>query len=384
MKKRKLIAAKHILLTTGVVLLGAAMITACGKKETAVVDDDLTEEIEEEEELDYEELEEDDGNLSLLTNEPLRDERVGKRPVSIMIENTKMALPQYGLNEAGVVYECPAEGGITRFLAFFDDYDNMDRIGNVRSCRPYYAYIAAEYDSVYVHYGQSVQGKEVLSAGVVDDLNGLDGSVERVVFYRSTDKKAPHNAYTSTEGINNGIEAKGYAADYEDENPKGHFLFAEESNDLEDGEDAQKVNLYFPTNDPYYVYDEDEQLYTRYQFGAAETDAVDGNNVKAANLILQNVSSSIYPGTEYLDITLTGSGEGKFITRGKACDITWKKESTNDITHYYYENGDEIELNAGQTWVHLIENAGVSRCTIEGADGESSTDSTEDTVSTTD
>ena len=130
------------------------------------------------------------------------------------------------------------------------------------------------------------------------------------------------------------------------------------------------VSLYFPTNKPYYVYDEDEKLYTRYQFGAPETDAVDGNNVKAANLILQNVSSSIYPGTEYLDITLTGSGQGKYITRGKACDITWKKESNSDITHYYYENGDEIELNPGKTWVHLIENAGADRCEISSSEGQ--------------
>lgn len=351
----------------------ALVFFGCGKKSNRPVTDieaELEENLDSEEKAEEEGEEEVSGELSLLTHEPLKEERIGKRPVSIMIENTKMALPQYGLNEAGVVYECPAEGGITRFLAVFDDYDGMDRIGNVRSCRPYYAYIAAEYDSIYLHYGQSVQGGEVLKSGVVDDLNGLDGSIERIVYYRSTDKKAPHNAYTSSDGIKGGIEAKGYSQDYESELPEGHFLFADEENTLPDGEAAEKVSLYFPTNKPYYVYDEDEKLYTRYQFGAPETDAVDGNNVKAANLILQNVSSSIYPGTEYLDITLTGSGQGKYITRGKACDITWKKESNSDITHYYYENGDEIELNPGKTWVHLIENAGADRCEISSSEGQ--------------
>ena len=352
--------------------LAVSLFTACGKKKPDVAEE-VTEEEEEEITAEdfYEELDDEEetaGDLSLLTHEPLKEERVGLRPVSIMIENTRMALPQYGLNKAGVVYECPAEGGITRYLAVFDDYDDMMRIGNVRSCRPYYAYIAAEYDSIYLHYGQSVQGGEVLRSGVVDDLNGLDGSIEKIVYFRSTDKKAPHNAYTSTDGINKGIEAKGYTKAYDEENPQGHFLFADEENTLEDGEDATKVSLYYPTNNPYYVYDEDEKVYTRYQFGASETDAVDGNDVTAANLILQNVSSSIYPGTEYLDITLTGSGEGKFITRGKAVDITWSKNSSSDITHYYYEDGDEIELNAGKTWVHLIENAGVSRCTISGTE----------------
>ena len=208
----------------------ALVFFGCGKKSNRPVTDieaELEENLDSEEKAEEEGEEEVSGELSLLTHEPLKEERIGKRPVSIMIENTKMALPQYGLNEAGVVYECPAEGGITRFLAVFDDYDGMDRIGNVRSCRPYYAYIAAEYDSIYLHYGQSVQGGEVLKSGVVDDLNGLDGSIERIVYYRSTDKKAPHNAYTSSDGIKGGIEAKGYSQDYESELPEGHFLFAD-------------------------------------------------------------------------------------------------------------------------------------------------------------
>ena len=345
--------------------LVASVSVGCGKKQSGKNDEDVFKEESAVSELEEAEVEEEEAEevtaKSLLTNEPLDEDRVNKRPVSIMIENTKMALPQYGLNEAGIVYECPAEGGITRFLALFDNYNDMDRIGNIRSCRPYYAYIAAEYDSIYMHYGQSVHGKEVLETGIVDDLNGLDGSIERDVYFRSSDKKAPHNAYTSTDGINKGIEDKGYRVEYKD-GETGHFLFAEKENKLKGYDDAQVIKLYFPTNNPYYVYDSEEKLYTRYQFGAVESDAVDSNPVKTANIILQNVTSSIYPGTQYLDITLTGSGEGKYLTRGKVMDITWSKASNQDVTHYYDEDGNEIKLNTGKTWVHLIENAGVSKC----------------------
>ena len=364
----------------GTLCLAAFCLCSCGKKDSAEEEDffetDEQAEVEADEEEVEEEEEEEEVFYSLLTHEPVEEERTTARPVSIMIENTTMALPQYGLNEAGIVYECPAEGGITRFLALFDNYDNMERIGNVRSCRPYYAYIAAEYDSIYLHYGQSVQGQEVLNSGIVDDLNGLDGSIEPIVYYRSTDKSAPHNAYTSTDGIKDGIKEKGYRTEIDSEHAKGHFKFAEEENELEDGEDAEVLKLYFPYDNPYYIYDKTDKLYTRYQFGDTETDAVDGNDVKAANLILQNVPSSIIEGSYYLNINLNGSGSGKFLTRGKVVDISWKKYSDSDITHYYYENGDEIELNPGQTWVHLIENAGASDCVtyetkeaFEGNDG---------------
>ncbi|MBR1630104.1 MAG: DUF3048 domain-containing protein [Lachnospiraceae bacterium] len=363
MKNRMIYAA-------GLLGLSLMLLTACGKKKEDTAEDFFEEEMEEAEEeggLDVEEIEEEEEEelfYSLLTHEPVEEELTKKRPISIMIENTTMALPQYGINKAGIVYECPAEGGITRFLALFDDYSGMDRIGNVRSCRPYYAYIAAEFDSIYLHYGQSVQGQEVLNSGIVDDLNGLDGAIEPIVYFRSSDKPAPHNAYTSTDGINDGIEAKGYRTEINEDHEKGHFRFAEEENTLEDqeGEDAEVLSLYFPNDRPYYVYDEEEQLYTRYQFGDTETDANDGENVKAANLILQNVPSSVISGSYYLDINLNGSGTGKFLTRGKVVDISWSKNSNYDITHYFYENGDEIELNPGKTWVHLVENAGGADC----------------------
>ena len=146
---------------------------------------------------------------SLLTGEWIDASLVRSRPIAIMMEDTKAALPLYGLNSAGVVYEAPVEGGITRLVAIMENYGDLERIGNVRSCRPYYVYIASEYDAVYVHYGQSVQGLEVLNTGIVDNLSGLDGSVESTVFFRTSDRKSPHNAYASGQGIIAGIAKKG-------------------------------------------------------------------------------------------------------------------------------------------------------------------------------
>lgn len=161
---------------------------------------------------------------SLLTGEWIDASLVRNRPIAIMMEDTKAALPLYGLNSAGVVYEAPVEGGITRLVAIMENYGDLERIGNVRSCRPYYVYIASEYDAVYVHYGQSVQGLEVLNTGIVDNLSGLDGSVESTVFFRTSDRKSPHNAYASGQGIIAGIAKKGYDTTYA-EDYSGHWIF---------------------------------------------------------------------------------------------------------------------------------------------------------------
>ena len=67
----------------------------------------------------------------------------------------------------------------------------------------------------------------------------------------------------------------------------------------------------------------------------------------------------------YLNVDMVSGGNGKYITKGKAIDITWKKDSVNTeekyaaenfgVTHYYDADGNEITLNQGRTWVCIIQ-----------------------------
>lgn len=337
-------------------LVGALSISmiACGSKK----DESAVEEQANDVEVNVPEELEDTGFYSRLTGLPVEsEEEVNLRPIAVMTENTKVALPQYGLNQAGVLYECPVEGGITRMMAIYDQKTafSMKQLGNVRSCRPYFALIGSEYDAIYVHFGQSIQGLTLLETGKIDNLNGLDGEVADTVFYRTSDKSAPHNAYASGEGIQKGIEKKGYRTEVNRENT-GYLKFAKEENMLEDGEDCAVIEPYFLNNSPYFIYNEETGLYERYEFGQPQVDAIDGKQVAVKNVIFKNCPSSIYELTEYLFIPTEGSGVGKYFTNGKMIDITWTKELETDETHYYDPSGNELEINPGQTWFCLIEN----------------------------
>ena len=308
---------------------------------------------------------------SLLTGEWVPEEQGKKRPVSVMTENIPVAMPQYGLNKAGVIYECPMEGGLTRLMAIYEDYSGLDKIGNVRSCRPYFAYFAGEFDSVYVHFGQSVYALEVLESGLVNNISGLDGSVSST-FYRTDDRKAPHNAYVSEQGIKEGIAKKGYREEY-DANYPGHYLFVEDGkeNNLDKGTDCKALRLYYPSNTPSFVYDDKTKTYKRFQYGEAQIDKVDEKQIEVKNIILQNVISDVYDSPEgYLNLTVSGSGEGKYITNGKMIDVTWTKSTEDGITHYYDSNNKEIQLNPGKTWVSIIQNQYADRnvfsATVDG------------------
>ncbi len=312
---------------------------------------EIVEEEKKEEAAQPEEITVPTGPASVLTGLPLEHaDAEGRRLVAVMFENTKAALPHAGINRAGIIYECPMEGGISRFMAVYDDYDGLDIIGNIRSCRPYFAYLAAEYDAVYLHFGQSVQGRAVLDTGIVDELNGLDGSVESQVFFRTSDRKAPHNSFASAAGIDAGIAKKGFDTK---NTAASHFTFSDFGNSLPGGSDCKALTVYYPNGMPYFIYDDETKTYKRYEFSAPETDSVDGEQLAVTNIIIEQVPVSNYEGYEYLNIPITGSGTGKFITNGRMTDITWSKAGNSEITHYYMPDGSEIALNPGKTWICL-------------------------------
>ena len=77
------------------------------------------------------------------------------RPVTIMVNNIREALPQIGISEADIVYEIIEEGGITRLLCVYNDYSDIPEIGSVRSARDYFIDIADAHDAIFVHAGAS-------------------------------------------------------------------------------------------------------------------------------------------------------------------------------------------------------------------------------------
>lgn len=202
-----------------------------------------------------------DGKIrSYLTGEMVDVVKANRRPLAIMMSNDKESLPQYGINRAGVVYEAPAEGDMNRYMSVIEDYDDLDRIGSVRSCRTYYTYFAREFDAIYAHYGQSTFAKPYLKN--VDNINGIEG-IGDTAFYRSKDKKRPHNAYASFDGIQRAMEHLGYTQEY-DASYEGHFQFARTGQPVEltgdDAIDAYKVTPGYLYHKPWFEYHEDDGL----------------------------------------------------------------------------------------------------------------------------
>ena len=342
-----------ILITTVFVI---AALSACKKKqeETTVPETEAPTEISTEAETEPAIPE---GMMrSYLTGELVPEEIGLRRPVAVMFNNVKAAVPQSGISRCGVIYEAPVEGGIVRFLGVMEDYDDLDRIGSVRSARTYYVYLQQEWESIFLHYGQCNYANPYLEQPQVQNLNGIDRTGSET-FFRVSDRKAPHNAYTSAEGIQAGIEKMGYDTVHsQDFEAPFQFLEEEEKNPfMSSASGASKVSIGYTNNKPWFEYNPSDGLYYRYQFGEAQTDTLDGSQLTCRNIIIQVCDYSHYYDTPYLYFELWGEGTGYYITDGKQIPITWKKETEWGPTHYYNEEGDEIMLNPGKTWVCIVQ-----------------------------
>lgn len=291
---------------------------------------------------------------SLLTGEPINENKGNRRPIAVMYNNIIDAIPHSGISSADIVYEATVEGGLTRLMAIFENYDKVERLGSVRSCRLYYAHWATEYDAIYCHFGQSSYALDFLNSDSVDNLNGMEW-VGGTVYFRSADRYAPHNAFTSPDKIKEGIKLKEYRESYDD-SYKGHLKFVEYGTEqkLKKGKSAENIQLSYAINRPWFNYNKKTKLYERYQYGEKHIDDLTNKQVSCKNIIIQYCGFQVLGDGKTLNMNHIGEGTGSYITNGKAIEITWKKDTATSQTKYYNESGEEITLNTGKTWICIV------------------------------
>ena len=305
---------------------------------------------------------------SVYTNESVSADLANARPIAVMMPTDREAQPSYGIGSADILYEIMEEGSISRQMAIIPDWQGMDRIGNIRSCRKYYIYAAKEWDPILIHFGGVVYMQGIIDGA---DVNNLSGTYEYGVggkapgagfFFRSSDRSAPHNAYISAEGIKKAAMQQGYSLNLRSDyyNPV-HFKFASGVNDLSkynDAADAREIDLSsaFPYSKSKLVYNEDEGKYYKSIFGSPQKDAVTGEQISFANVIVQNTKWETLDEKGYLDFKMIDSTEdGYYYTKGKRIHINWKKDSDYSPTKYYDDNGNEIEMNTGRTYIAIAQ-----------------------------
>lgn len=287
---------------------------------------------------------------SSLTGVEVSDSSEITHPVTaVMIENSPEARPQSGLRGAGVVYEAVAEGGITRFLAIYQG-NKPELIGPVRSLRYYYLNWAAPYQASIAHVGGSYNALQEVQNGNHRDI---DQSFNSGAYWRSSDRVAPHNVYTSGINLDNLNLSKGYAS-------SNFSSFSRTEGKPATEPTATEIQLNFSSwlFSTSYSYNKDSNSYNRSLAGSPHNDRESGQISPNVVIALEVETASRGGSDGYEDIVTVGSGKATIFQNGTATLATWHKKSMLEPLEILDDQNKPIELVRGQTWISAITHTG--------------------------
>ncbi len=362
----------------------ALCLAGCGKEQEPepIVQPEVVETVEPEQVIDDTEGEDEEPDETVITERVVKDgkiqsyltgqwvstEQAQRRPIAVMIPNNKPAMPQYGLSRAAIIYEAPVEGRITRLMGVFEEFDDLERIGPVRSSRDYYVYVAMGYEAIYCNWGLAVPYVEELinrpnyynvSAAVVGIHNPADEAFGR---FSRPGYATEFTGYLKIDGLFKAVDRLGYDWNYDDAYVPP-FLFAAD-NVTAEYEDKESATMIYPGGKtgnnasgygayhPYFEYHEDDHLYYRYQDGEEQIDELDGNQLTFSNVVFQYCHGEVRDDHDYLSFGVHGEGDAIVFTNGKVIKGKWERYD-GDFTpaKFYDEDGNEIVFNQGKTWI---------------------------------
>ncbi|MET0785419.1 MAG: DUF3048 domain-containing protein [Paenisporosarcina sp.] len=329
------------------VVFAVLLISGCSKDK-----DKATDVLKNDEEKEIEVVDMTDEEVILPFQAPFSGIRGEKeftnRPVLVTINNHPHARPQSGIAQADIVYEMIAEANVTRLLALYQS-ELPERIGPVRSARDYFIEIADGLDAFYVAHGYSPEARQILESGVIDHINGMQ--YDGTLFTRSSDRKAPHNSYTSAEQVMQGMEIVGATTEIEKIPP---FSYYESAEGAKMGTIASVIDVRFGISEDFhhvYTYDTLTQQYSRSSGGHLTTDKDTLEQVSLSNVMFFEVPHQTIDNQGRQQLNLTSGGRAYLFQAGIMKEIEWQQI---DGILVPMEEGLPAMLVPGKSWVHLV------------------------------
>lgn len=295
---------------------------------------------------------------------PLTGERgfnaaaVGKRPVAVMVNNVRAALPQYGIAAADVIFELPVEAGITRLMAVYADYTAVPDVCSVRSCRYYYPLLCLGMDAVYCHWGMDQTiAKETLTRTGLDRFDGstFSGSLYFRDEARLETYATEHTGYLKGSALPDMMANYGMRTDLAAEYCRPLFQFAAEGVPLNSSQTpSREIRLNFSS--AYYStfqYDEAAGNYKKLHSGSPHIDAHTGTQLSFENIMILQTDVHTREDEYLMDVALSG-GTGYYAANGGIQPITWTKNSETDPIRLYDLNGSELTVSPGKSYIGII------------------------------
>ena len=292
-----------------------------------------------------------------LNGEGLETDPGNYRPYAVMINNIVYAMPQCGVSQADIIYEVLAEGGVTRMIAIFSDITKAEKLGSMRSIRPYYIEIALSYDAIVVHAGGSDQAySDIITKKTSTILTACGGAYGGSIFYRDPNRMSygiEHSLFTTPEKILEYLPELGISEEHDGTFDYG-LIFGDDAVPA-GGESAESIDVDFGGQKmTYLTYNSDTEKYTAVQHSVDYIDGNTGEKVAFDNVLILYAETHVLDNYGRRSINLNGSGNGQFACGGHYIDIIWNHDGTGSPFTYTKADGTELALNVGKTYIAIV------------------------------
>ncbi|MDD6187031.1 MAG: DUF3048 domain-containing protein [Oscillospiraceae bacterium] len=310
-----------------------------------------------------------------LTGEKTDDKTaIYSRPVAVMINNAKIAMPQSGLTDADIIYEMVTEAGVTRLMAVYNDISDIKgRVGPVRSARDQFIEFVLPLNAVYVHIGTSTTAKRMLNFYKYRDIDGIylgflsfsfDSELSKI-------KSSEHCWYTDADLIKAGIEANNIGTVSAGFYPAFNFVDANGEKYVIDGDKTVYNIAYSYSNyrDVSFSYNPETDKYLKFAFGTPHSDADTGEQLAFDNVIVLMCEVGVEEENGILPEFYLDEGDGFYFTGGKMQKIKWSKKEPEDPLVLRDENDELLSINTGKTYVGVLSTDRADTVSLTDIDG---------------
>lgn len=295
---------------------------------------------------------------SELTNEWIDEGLRNQRPIAVMVDNEKTALPSYGLTEADVIYELmnsTENDRVTRFMALVKDWGQIEQFGNIRSARSTNVYLVGEWNAVLCHDGGPFFTLDLIKEK--DYCENFSGTFSRV----DNGKAREFTEYILSGDLDSNFSSTKYSREYNSYYPGPHYTFSDQEFELSREDkafDCAEIKLTpFRHNGSTLKYNASTGTYDHYNYGQPSLDPQHDNaQLTFENLLIQSCEYSEFGNGYFVFDIIDGTGnDGYYITNGKAIEVSWYKETDTSPTVYRSKaTGEEIQLNTGKTYIAIV------------------------------
>lgn len=294
------------------------------------------------------------------------EDRVGKRPIAVSVNNIVTALPQYGTFAADYILEIETEGGITRMMCLYSDTREIEKIGSLRSLRDQFIEALYPIDPLIVHFGTSVYADAIL---LRYNLRMLDAMIITPACWTDMNRKSvgyasEHTKFTGGSAIEKGIEVSKVVTETKSTDLAFNFIDEKAPKRVPDEGSAAAVHYYF-FNSNSYSYDGDFRYnsatgkYLKWQHDKEHMDAACDKQLEFDNVIVLFANIDLIPGQDkgLVKVDYDKGGTGYYFTGGHYETFRWEKNDFMSNFRFIGNDGNDIEINVGKTHMGIIRNS---------------------------